>query len=258
MNRLSIALILAAATTCTAAEPATLLSGSAKDELAGNLRGLLLRNLPAPLYAKEQNWGHQEMVKRRHIRGKLRDIHIEVAHEPKNDGIWKRIRVDAIRPNDTLVFDLRNVLSPEPGKVTFQVFVSLDTHIDYTQQRWESGWKLYDASTRAWARIRATIDCEATARLENGAIVPDLVFNLRVVRADVGYDNLKFEHIAGIGGDAAKIIGELAHSAIKQWRPSIERDALQKANAAVVKAGEHKEVRLSLTKLLKSSKSTSR
>jgi len=258
MNRLTIALILAAATTCIAAEPAPLLSASAKDELAGNLRGLLLRHLPTPLYAKDQNWGHQEMVKRRHIRGKLRDIHVEVAHEPRNDGVWKRIRIDAVRPHDTLVFDLRNVLSPEPGKVTFQVFLSLDTHIDYTQQRWESGWKLYDASARARARIRATLDCEATARLENAGVVPDLVINLRVVRADVGYDNLKFEHVAGVGGDAAKIIGEFAHSAIKQWRPSIERDALQKANAAVVKAGEHKEVRLSLTKLLKSSKAQSK
>ena len=41
-------------------------------------------------------------------------------------------------------------------------------------------------------------------------------------------------------------------SALTQWRPSVEKDALAKANAAIVKAGQHKEVRLSLAKLFKS------
>jgi hypothetical protein len=41
---------------------------------------------------------------------------------------------------------------------------------------------------------------------------------------------------------------------VTQWRPSLERDLLEKANAAIVKAGENKEVRLSLAKLFKASK----
>jgi hypothetical protein len=40
---------------------------------------------------------------------------------------------------------------------------------------------------------------------------------------------------------------------LTQWRPSIEKDALAKANAAIIKAGQHKEVRLSLAKLFKAS-----
>ena len=73
-----------------------------------------------------------------------------------------------------------------------------------------------------------------------------------MTKADLKYDNLKFEHIAGVGGEAAQIIGEAAHAAVTQWRPSIERDLLARANAAIVKAGGEREVRLSLTKLLKS------
>ena len=117
--------------------------------------------------------------------------------------------------------------------------------------RWESGLKLFDAKARAKARVKVTLDCEAVSRIEAGALLPDLVVQLKVTKADLRYDNLKFEHIAGIGGDAAQLIGDLAHAALTQWRPSIERDALAKANAAVVKAGQHKEVRLSLAKLLK-------
>jgi hypothetical protein len=244
-----VAIVFASAV--TAAPPLPLLSGSAKDELAGDLRGLLIQNLPQPLYEKENNWGHQEMVRRRHVRGRLGNMRIEITHEPRNDGVWKRLRVDAVNPAETLVFDLRNVVSPVPGRITFQVFTALDTHVTYTHQRWESGLRLFAASTRARARVKLTLDCEATTRFENGVLLPDLVIELKVTKADVKYDNLKFEHVAGLGGEAAEIIGELAHTALTQWRPSVERDALARANAAIVKAGQHKEVRLSLAKLFK-------
>ena len=71
-----IGLALSVAAAVCAAPPVSLVSGSAKDELAGNLRGLLLQNLPQPLYEKDNNWGHQEMVRRRHVAGKLGDLHL--------------------------------------------------------------------------------------------------------------------------------------------------------------------------------------
>jgi hypothetical protein len=253
--RTALAVALIEILTLSASIPAAppLLGGAAKDELAGDFRGLLLQNLPQPLYQKENNWGHQSTVRRRHMAGKPGDYHVEIVHEPKNDGVWKRLTVEAVNPSESLVFDLRNVTSPEPGRITFQVFTALDTHVTYDHQRWQTGFRLFDASARAKARVKVTLDCEATSRIENGVLLPDLVIELRVTKADVQYDNLKFEHIAGIGGEAAQLIGELAHAALTQWRPSIERDALSRANAAVVKSGQHKEVRLSLAKLLKAS-----
>src|SRR5207249_11767699 len=156
----------------------------------------------------------QGMAKRRHVRGRLGGLHVEVTHEPKNDGVWKRLRVDALNPAESLVFDLRNVVSPAPGRITFQVFAALDAHVTYTHQRWESGLKLFDSTARAKARVKVTLDCEATTRLENGVLLPDLVIELKVTKADVKYDNLKFEHVAGVGGEAAQLIGELAHAAL--------------------------------------------
>src|SRR5205814_9401338 len=134
-------------------------------------------------------WGHPTMVRRRHVRGKLDDLHVEITHDLKNDGVWKRLRVDAVNPAESLVFDLRNVVSPVPGKLTFQVFAALDTHVTYTHQRWESGLRLFDSTARAKARIKVTVDCEATCRVENGVLLPDLVIELKVTKADVKYDN---------------------------------------------------------------------
>ena len=203
-----IGLTIAFATASLSAPPTPLITGSAKDELAGNLRGLFLQNLPTPLYEKENNWGHQTTVKRRHIEGKLGDLHIEVMHQPKNDGVWKKLHVDAVNPAESVVFDLRDIANVEPGKITFQVFAALDTQVNYTHQRLESGLKLFDASARAKVRVKVTLDCVATSRVEGGVLLPDLVIEIKVAKADVKYDNLKFEHIAGIGGEGAQLIGE--------------------------------------------------
>jgi hypothetical protein len=236
-----------------AAAPAQspLLPGNAKDQLSGDLRGLLLKNLPVPLYEASPNWGHQSEGKRLRLRGRVRDLDIDMQHEPRNDGVWRKIRVEALNPADTLVFDLRNVARADDGRLGFTIFTALDVKVALHQQRWLSGVKLLDAEARGRARVRVTLDCTATSRIETPNLLPELVFELKVNKADLGYENIKFDHIAGIGGEAAQMIGEAAHSLLNQWRPSIERDLLAKANAAIEKAGESKEVRLSLSKLIK-------
>jgi hypothetical protein len=250
MLRTTMAMAILAGLSVAAIGQTQVLPASARDELAGDLRGLLLKNLPDPLYETNRDWGHQSDGKQLRI-GKLK---ADISHEPKNSGVWQKMRVEAVNPTETLVFDLREVVSPEPGRLTFQVFVALDTHFEYQRQRWEIGVKLLDAKARAKARVKVTLDCEAASRVENHGLLPEYVVQLKVTKADLRYDNLKFEHIAGIGGDAAQMIGEFAHAAVTQWRPSAERDLLARANAAIVKAGENKEVRLSLTKLFKTTK----
>src|SRR4051794_7064028 len=121
-------LVLFAATLTAPAGQIPGLPGSTKDELAGDLRGLLLKNLPNPLYETSRDWGRQTEGRRLQLRGKMRGIDADVVHEPKNDGLWQKLRVDAVNPHETLVFDLRNVVNPEPGRLTFQVFVAVDTH----------------------------------------------------------------------------------------------------------------------------------
>ena len=53
----------------------------------------------------------------------------------------------------------------------------------------------------------------------------------------------------GSAGRSAEMLGEAAHDMIKQLRPSLEKDLLEKANRAIVKAGDTKEVKLGLGKL---------
>jgi hypothetical protein len=213
-----------------------LLSGGTPDALAGSLRGALIRSLPDPLYESSPNWGKTKQGLRKE----------------KKHGVWRKIRVWADNPADHLVFDLRDVGSPEPGRVVFATFIAFDARAELHQQRWEAGIKLFDGTMRARFRVKLTLQCEATARLEaNGILLPDAVFRLRVVTSRLQFDNLVVEHIAGLGGEAAKIFGDVVKGSLNQWDPALERNLLAKGEAAIVKAGDTKEVRVNLNQLLR-------
>jgi hypothetical protein len=62
------------------------------------------------------------------------------------------------------------------------------------------------------------------------------------------YDHFVTEHIAGLGGDAAKLLGDALQ---KILRPALEKKLLPKASAAIVKAADTKELRVSLGSLVK-------
>jgi hypothetical protein len=227
------------------------LGGGSLDALAGSLRGFLIKAMPTPLYEDLSHWNLQKPVSEVRWRGKGLGVHAEKVEVLKNDGRWWKVRVTGDRLADTLVFDLRDPAQPEPGRMTFTAFISFDTHVEFDRQVWRSGRRTYSGSTRARLRVRLTLRCEATAQLDpGGGLLPDAVFRLRVLQAESGYDNFVVEHILGVGGEAAKLLGDAARGSVKQWRPSMERDLLAKANAAIVKAGDTKEVRVSLTKLL--------
>ncbi|MFL5328161.1 MAG: hypothetical protein ACJ8C4_04545 [Gemmataceae bacterium] len=220
---------------------------AAPDQLSQTLRTLLLQHLPAPLYQSQKDWGKTKDVKVFTFRhGKP-----VVERSPRNDGLWREVRIDAINPHQTLVLEVRDFASPKPGVITFTLHIAGDVQFEADQQQWESGIKMYGASIRARARVSATLHCEVTTKTEFKNLLPDIVCQAKVLKSDVGYDNLHVEHVAGLGGDFAKVVGVAGHEMIHQWKPSIERHLLAKANEAMVKAVEKKEVRIRLAKLAK-------
>jgi hypothetical protein len=232
------------------ADPPPLLSALAPtslDALSGSLRGLLVRSLPTPLYEASPGWGQMKYV----ARGvEWHGLRPEIQRSHKNDGTWQKVCFTAVNPADSLILDVRNVQFPEPGRMTFDVFLACDARADYTRQVWENGRKLYDGSLRARMRLKVGLSCEATTRLDaGGGLLPEAVFRLHVTRADLRYDNFVTEHVAGVGGEAAKVIGDALRGGLKQWHPALERDLLARADAAIVKAGDTKEVRVNLVSL---------
>jgi hypothetical protein len=230
-------LLLAPLAPLTAAEPVGPATPSSA-ELAGIFRGLLLNHLPDPLVEGQVNWGHQ--------------IPARFGPLQKNNGVWRKYRISAMSPAQTLTVDIKNLKPVDAERTTFEMHVSFDAQIEFQQQLWERNLRLYSGSTLARAKVLAVLQCEVTTRVDSGkGPLPDFVFRLRVAKANLNYKDLDVVHIAGIGGDGAKILGEALHGLILDLKPSLEKDLLDRANTAIVKAGDTKEVRVSLNKLLK-------
>src|SRR5262249_23502587 len=171
------------------------------DALSGNLRGLLLKYAPTTLYEASPGWGDTDPVVRG-IRwsGKYLPLRPHLMYSDKNDGVWRKVRVTAEKLPNTLIFHLPNVRNPDPGRLTFDVFISFDAKLHYEQQNWENGHRLYSGSARVRFRPQLLLNCECVTRLEpSGTLVPDAVFRLRVLKADLRYDNFVTEHVAGLG-----------------------------------------------------------
>jgi hypothetical protein len=223
-----------------AAALGALTGGNTPDALAGNLRGLLLAHFPDPLFEDARQWNLQKLGPR----GKLR-----------NHGRWRRVRVSGRGVRDTLIVDLRDLQQPGGGRTTFSLYVSFDAVAELERQNWKMGVRVHSGSTRARFRVRLTLHCEATTRLEKGKdFLPDAVFRLRVVRSDLRYDNVVVEHTAGVGGEAAKVLGDAVIDGLRQWKPSLEQNLVAKANAAIVKAADTKEIRVNLLDLFSGQK----
>jgi hypothetical protein len=214
---------------------------------------MLIQAMPTTLYEGSSNWGQTRKVPNqlKWRRNGLR-IRAEVYRNPRNDGTWRKIKLSTRNPAQSLAVDIRDWKYPDADHMTFTAALALDAGVDFEQQIWQSGVRLYSGSLRARMRINLTLGCEVLLKMEKSkGLLPDLVFRLRVVKSDMKYDNLVVEHIAGIGGTGAKVLGEALQSHIRQWHPSLERDLIAKANAAIVKAADTKEVRLGLGSLWK-------
>lgn len=209
--------------------------GNSIDSLTGSLRGVLLEALPDPLYEDHRHWGMKE-------KGPLGKL--------KNDGQWWKVAIRPRNPRDTLVVDLRDLQSADGGRTLFTVFVSFDATVELDRQHWCLGARLFSGSTRARVRLRLAMRCESTLRMEGKTFLPEAVFRLRVLDSHLGYDNLVVEHTAGVGGEAAKVLGDAMIGGMRQWKPSLERNLVLKCNEAVVKSGDTKEVRLGLSQML--------
>ena len=224
--------------------------------LAVSLRTFLLPQIPNPLYEKRENWNQTiEAASRLGWQGQGLDTKPKIVKSQKNHGTWKHVIISAPNLAQALQVSIQNVQQPEPGRTTFDVVLVLPAEVEYEQQNWERGVKLFSGKVRARLRVSLNLTCELATRLEPGKlVVPDMVLRVKVLRSTTAYDQLVVEHLPGLGGHAAKILGEIIVDSMKKWHPSLERNLLDRLNAAIVKAGDSKDIRIGLAGLQRTAK----
>ena len=224
------------------------------NELASTLRKLMLANLPDPLVEADMGWNTQREVAIGMKWEKVGRVRLKpvVMRDVKNDGHWQKVHIHATDPEKSLTLTVTNVRSPEVGKTLFDAQIGLDSKIIYEQQMWLGGKRLYAGASQA--RCRAELHCvvELTDKVEfkPGSLLPAVSFRVRVVDAQLSYKNLVCEQTLGLSGEAAKLVGKTLLEVLKKVQPHTEKDLLAKANIAIVKAADTKEVRIEFDRLL--------
>jgi hypothetical protein len=219
------------------------------ESVSAAMRPLIIEAMPAVLYEKKDNWGNQRESFARLV---FRGIKPVVEKTPKNDGYWKAIKVVPQELQRSFHFKLYDVQQVSVEKQTFKAKLGFQAGIEFDHQLWESGVRLFAGNTRARVQLEMDMDVDNIIKIEKDKSgLPQFVFRLNVTKANLQYRDLVVEHTAGVGGSAAKVIGDGLHSAIKQWKPSIERNMLERANSAIVKAADTKEIVVGLTGLVK-------
>lgn len=222
--------------------------------LSDSLKKLLLANLPDPLVQSNHHWGEQKEVSvgvKWEKKGVIR-YRPEVMKQVKNDGHWERVTIEAADPAKTLKLTVGEPRTPEVGKTLFDAVIQTDVKLKYEQQRWAVGKRLYSGETRATCTAGLAMTVELTSRNEYtpGQLLPSVVLRVRVTKAELSYWDLECEHTLGVGGDTARLLGKAVHEVMKKVKPDLEKDLLDKANAAIVKAADTKEIRVELGNLL--------
>lgn len=222
--------------------------------LARVVRDLILQHMPTPLVETKHDWGRQREVSvGLNVR---RDGPLRWQAEPRramrNDGHWYAVTVTVPDPKRSLAVAVRNVRPAGEGAVAFDAELAADVDLRFVQQLWRAGVRVYSGETRGRCGATLRLACEASTKFEAnpGSFLPSATVRFRATAADLSYDRLLVEHTLGVGGDAARLMGDGAHALLTRVKPSLERDLLAKANAAIVKAADTRDIRVGLDKLI--------
>jgi hypothetical protein len=206
--------------------------------------------LPSPLYQGDSHWGETK----RTVNGvKWNGSGIvrkpEWQYGEKNHGTWRKYQLTLDEPSaEHLRIHLRDVVNAGNNTLTFALQLDADVHFDITQQNWKEGIKLFHGSVRGKVHFTLVLRCESKLVLEMGeGFLPVVKYRLRVVEANPRYTGLKVTHLAGVGGELAKKLGDWSHEVMQQWKPSVERKMIEKLTQKIMKAADTKEIQVSLS-----------
>ena len=95
------------------------------------------------------------------------------------------------------------------------------------------------------------VEVTSKSEFKPGSLIPTVTVRARVTEAKLSIWDLEAEHALGMDGPAAKAVGKAVYEVVKKLKPNMEKELLDKANAAIVKAADTKEVTLELGNLFK-------
>ncbi len=218
------------------------------------MRDMALQKMPTPLLKANDGWGKQKEYAVGRVM--LRNVNRFAPDAPRvvvKDGLWRRFTISAREPDKTLAIGITELVRPAADRMLVTINVAMDINFRMEQQLWKRGHQLYSGETRG--HCKSAVQLKATVvhktQFKPGSFVPDVALKITTTGAKLFYDKLVIDHTAGLDGPDAQAIADMVIDLVKAIKPDLERDLIEKGNAAIVKAAGTREVRLELDKLMK-------
>lgn len=227
------------------------------DEAAGIaklMRDMALQKMPDPLVVANDGWGKQKEFAVGRVMLRNPNKFPDAPKEVVNDGLWRRFTVTARDPDKTFAVGFAELVRPTADQLNATLNVAMDINFRMEQQLWVRGRQLYSGETRGHCKSAVQLKAVVGHKTEfkSGSLLPEIALKITTTEAKIFYDGLTIDHTAGfdLKGEDAKKAGDLVIDLVKAVKPDLERQLLEKGNAAIVKAAGTKEIKLQLDKLM--------
>lgn len=217
------------------------------------MREMALKKMPDPLVKANDGWGKQkEFVVGKVILRNPKRFGPEAPREMVNDGMWRRFTISARDPEKTFAIGISEITRPEADKMLVTINVAMEINFRVEQQLWKRGLRIYSGETRGHCQSALQLKVNVAHKTvpKPGSFFPDVVLKVTTTDAKIFYDKLVIDHTAGLDGEDAKAMGDLMVDVVKAVMPNLEKELLDKGNAAIVKAAGTREIKVELDKLM--------
>jgi hypothetical protein len=218
------------------------------------MREMALQKMPDPLVTANDGWGKQKEFAVGKVMLRRADKFPDAPKEIVNDGLWRRFTVSPREPDKTFAVGFAEMVRPTADTLFVTLNVAMDINFRMEQQLWVRGRQLYSGETRGHCKSAVQLKAVVTHKTEfkPGSLLPDVALKITTTEAKLFYDGLTIDHTAGfdLKGEDAKKAGDFVIDLVKAVKPDLERQLLEKGNAAIVKAAGTKEIKVQLDKLV--------
>src|SRR5262249_54934736 len=153
---------------------------------------------------------------------------------------------------ETVAIGIPELTRPAEDKMLVTVNVAMDINFRVEHQLWVRGRQIYSGETRG--HCKGAVQLKATVlhktEFKPGSLLPEVALKITTTDAKLFYDKLVIDHTPGLDGEDAKKVGDFVIDTIKNVMPDLEKQLLERGNAAIVKAAGTKEIKLQLDKLI--------
>jgi hypothetical protein len=211
------------------------------------------------VFADDSGWGQTMPIPDKFALPRLKRTYIKVGdHLELPQGTWRKVRVwldDPARDLNIQVRDLRRT-SGTTYRLALDADATLRTEAEV--QQWLKGLLLLDATARADADVRISLECDVKVLVEATKLPPELRVQPKVaeVKLDLKDFNLRKVTLnrAGVAveGEQARQIGDqYVKGALQDLMRQSEPEVRERANEAIGRALREGKGAISATELLR-------